>query len=87
MTKFGIGQIGNDTPKYAKYAFRVYFFTSKAFIGWAAATDIFSEQFTHNITLFITLLADPILFGLSKMFGPTPEESETQNQENAETNK
>ncbi len=76
MTKFGIGQIGNVTPAWAKYGFRIYFFVSKAVVGWMAATSIIDKETLGEVTLFITLLSDPIVYGVSKMFGVQPEESE-----------
>lgn len=82
MANFGLGQIGNDSPRWAKWFFRIYFFTSKAFIGWGAATDVIPKPMMNNITLLITLLIDPVLFGLSKMFGITPEEAQIEDQQN-----
>ena len=75
MAKFGLGQIGNDTPQWAKNIFRIYFFVSKALIGWAAATSLFSKETLGEILLFITLFLDPVVFGFSKMFGVNVEEN------------
>lgn len=77
-SKFGFGQIGKYTPQWAKWFFRIYFFISKAFVGWAAATSIFDKTTLYEITLFVTLLLDPIFYGASKMVGIEPDiESET----------
>ena len=86
MANFGVAQIGKTTPQWAKYMFRIYFFMSKAFIGWAAATTIFSPEFVTNANLMVTLLIDPVFYGFSKMFGVTPEESELEKLQN-ETDK
>lgn len=75
MTKFGIDQIGNATPPWAKYIFRIYFFVSKAFVGWMAATSIIDKETLGEVTLFITLLSDPIVYGVSKMFGVQPDKN------------
>lgn len=83
MAKFGFGQIANKSPRWAVNLFRVYFFTSKAFIGWGTATDMIEKSTMVNVTLFITLLADPILFGFSKMFGITQEDIQIQKQDDA----
>lgn len=69
MTQFGINQIGKDTPQWAKNMFRIYFFASKAFIGYAAATTLFSKDTLNEMILLITLFIDPIVYGFSKMFG------------------
>lgn len=69
MTKFGIRQIGNSTPKWAKWFFRIYFFLSKAFVGWAAATSVFDKATLYEIVLFITLFLDSVFYSVSKMFG------------------
>jgi len=76
QTKFGIGQIGNETPQFAKNAFRIYFFASKALIGWFAYTKLFPPEWIYEAMGIVTLLLDPIVYGLSKMVGVVPEKDE-----------
>lgn len=86
MAKFGIDQIGKTTPRWAKYVFRIYFFLSKAFVGWAAVTSLFDKSFLLELTLFITLFSDPVIYAFSKMFGLTDSEIYIQNKEDEKTN-
>ena len=76
MAKFGIGQIGNDTPAFAKWIFRVWFFTSKAVVGWLGYTHLVSENILYETLGLVTLLIDPIMYGVSKMFGIDSEDLE-----------
>ena len=76
QTKFGIGQIGNETPIWAKNIFRIYFFASKALIGWFAYTKLLTPNVIYEAMGVVTLLLDPIVYGLSKMVGVVPEKDE-----------
>lgn len=73
------GAIMAQTPSWAKWMFRIYFFTSKALLGYFAATSLFSKEVLLETTLFITLFLDPVIYGFSKMFGIEKEETPTQN--------
>ena len=68
-TKFGLSQIGNKTPLWAKWIFRVVFLITTVTISWLAATDIIPEAQKYEITLFLKVVLDPLAYGLSKMFG------------------
>lgn len=72
MAKFGLDQVGNVTPRWAKNLFLIYFISSKPFIAWIATAAIFSAPVERQITLLITLLLDPILYAISKMVGIDP---------------
>jgi hypothetical protein len=78
---FGISQIGNETPMWAKNIFRVYFFASKAVIGWLGYTKLIPAAYLYETMGFVTLLIDPIVYGLSKMVGVLPEQSENDKQQ------
>jgi hypothetical protein len=67
--KFGLAQIGNVTPEMANWIFRGYFILSKAVIGYMAALKYLTPVEIYNVTITITLLADPIMLGFSKLFG------------------
>jgi len=75
-TTFGIGQIGKETPMWAKNIFRIYFFASKAVIGWFAYTKLLPAPWIYEAMGIVTLLLDPIVYGLSKMVGVVPEVDE-----------
>lgn len=68
-TKFGITQVGNETPTWAKWMFRVTFIVTTALTAWIAATNLFPQETKYEITLFLKLLADPVVYGVSKLFG------------------
>lgn len=68
-TKFGPGQITTQTPMWAKWMFRITFILTTAVTGWVAATNIFPQETKYEITLALKLLIDPVVYGLSKMFG------------------
>lgn len=68
-TKFGLKQIGNETPVWALWLFRVVFLLTKIIVGYIAATNLLSPDAKYEITLFLTLVIDPLAFGFSKMFG------------------
>ena len=68
-TKFGPGQITTTTPMWAKLMFRITFILTTAVTGWVAATNIFPQETKYEITLALKLLIDPVVYGLSKMFG------------------
>ena len=77
MTKFGVTQIGSDTPKWATWMFRITFLLTTVVTGWIAATNIFPEGVKYEVTLFLKLFLDPLIWGLSKMFGIEVKEEET----------
>lgn len=64
-----------ETPTWAKWMFRIYFLLSKALIGYCAATTLFSKDTLLEITLFVTLFLDPVIYGFSKMFGIEKDET------------
>lgn len=73
---FGLGSLEKETPLWAKWIFRGYFVFSKALIGWLAATQLFPKETLIEVVYFITLLLDPIFFGLSKLFGVQVDQAE-----------
>ncbi len=68
-TKFGLSQIGNKTPLWAKWIFRTIFLLTTITISWLAATNILPEEQKYEWTLFLKVVIDPLAYGLSKMFG------------------
>jgi hypothetical protein len=67
-TKFGIGQIGNTTPKWAQVSFRIFFYAT----GIATVIlDIYTE-IPSDIKLMINsevIKANLLVHAISKMFG------------------
>ena len=81
--KFGLNQVNSTTPNWAKWFFRIVFLFNKIIVAYIAATNLISPEAKYEITLFLTLIIDPLAFGFSKMFGIEPEKeaeskSETQ---------
>lgn len=72
--QFGFNQIKQNTPTWALWMFRITFLLTKIIVGYIAATNLLSPESKYEVTLFLTLLIDPLAFGLSKMFGVTVEE-------------
>lgn len=68
-TTFGFSSFTLPTPKWANAAFDIYFIVSTAFLSWVVATKLFNTSNTQEAVYFITLLLNPIVKGLSKMFG------------------
>lgn len=71
---FGTNQIKQTTPTWAIWMFRITFLLTKIIVGYIAATNLLSPESKYEVTLFLTLLIDPLAFGLSKMFGVPIEE-------------
>lgn len=76
---FGLNQINTTTPSWAKWFFRIVFFLNKILSAYIAATNLIEPAAKYEITLFLTLVIDPLAFGFSKMFGITVEEKENTN--------
>lgn len=68
-TKFGVDQVKNETPLWAKWMFRITFIITTALIGWIAATNLFPQETKYEITIFLKLLVDPVVYMVSKLFG------------------
>lgn len=68
--------IMNESPKWARWMFRVTFIVTTAITGYVAATNHFTDSQKYEITLVLKLLIDPIVFGISKMFGVDPSKEE-----------
>ena len=74
--KFGPGQITKQTPLWAKWMFRITFGLTTAVVAWVAATKLFPLETKYEITIFLKLLVDPLIFMLSKMFGVSLKDEE-----------
>lgn len=72
--KFGINQVNSTTPSWAKWFFRIVFLFNKIVMAYIAATNLISPEAKYEITLFLTLVIDPLAYGFSKMFGVTIED-------------
>lgn len=69
MTSFGIDQLSNETPKWAKWMFGITFLVTTSLATWIAATNIFPQTTKYELTIFLKVLIDPIIYGISHMFG------------------
>lgn len=66
--KFGLGQIGNKTPDWAKWAFRIFFYVTQTInLGLIMFSDIPVET-KLKLTEYVTF-ANLAVHGLSKMWG------------------
>lgn len=74
--KFGLNQVSSTTPLWAKWFFRIVFLFTKIIVGYIAATNLINSEAKYEITLFLTLVVDPVAFFFSKMFGIKPEDIE-----------
>lgn len=66
---FGLNQVNVTTPIWAKWIFRIVFLLTKIVVAYIAATNLISPESKYEITVFLTLVIDPVAYGLSKMFG------------------
>lgn len=73
---FGFDQVNLTTPSWAKWFFRIVFLFNKIIMAYIAATNLISPEAKYEITLFLTLVIDPLAYGFSKMFGIKFEEKE-----------
>jgi len=71
---FGLSQVNLKTPSWAKWFFRIVFFFNKIVVGYIAATNLIDPVAKYEITLFLTLVIDPVAYFFSKMFGITIED-------------
>lgn len=76
--KFGLNQVNSTTPNWAKWFFRIVFLFNKIIMAYIAATNLISPEAKYEITLFLTLIIDPLAFGFSKMFGINIEDKDKQ---------
>lgn len=72
-SNFGVNQLNQSTPVWALWMFRIVFLVTKIVVGYIAATNLLSPEAKYEVTLFLTLVVDPLAFGLSKLFGVTVE--------------
>ena len=66
---FSTKAFNSPTPTWAKNMFRISYLLTKVVIAWIAVTKIFTTGTQLEVTLFLTLVVDPFIYGLSKMFG------------------
>lgn len=78
--KFGLNQVYSTTPLWAKWFFRIVFLLTKIAVGYIAATNLITPDTKYEITLFLTLVVDPVAFFFSKMFGISPNENINEDQ-------
>lgn len=68
-TKTIFGAINSPTPQWATWMFRVVFLLTTVASGYLAATNLLSTEAKYEVTLVLKLVVDPLVYGLSKMFG------------------
>lgn len=68
-TTFGLSSYNKPSPEWAKNIFDLYFILSKALVGWMGYTRLIPQHSMYEILGSISLLLDPIVRGLTKMFG------------------
>jgi len=74
-TKFSPAQIANETPQWAKWMFRITFLVTTSLCVYFEATSLISDNAKHELLIVLKLLVDPIVFGISKMFGIDKDEN------------
>lgn len=68
-TNFGLNQIAEKTPEWAKWLFRITFLVTTALSVWIASTNLITPSVKYELTLILKVIVDPVVFGISKMFG------------------
>ncbi len=77
QTRFGLNQVTVQTPQWATWMFRITFLLTTVITGWIAATNLFPQATKYEITIFLKVVVDPLIWGLSKMFGVQVKTDET----------
>lgn len=57
------------TPQWSKNMFRIVFALTTGITAYVAATNLLPQEAKYELTLVLKLLVDPLVFGISKMFG------------------
>lgn len=73
MANFGLGQIGQETPLWAKNMFRVVFALTAVATFIIAGDPVISDEIKIRIAVYLKGL-DMFMYALSKMFGIPKEE-------------
>ena len=68
MSNFGLDQINQPTPLWAKNMFRIVFVITTVASFWAASSTLISPIYKAELMLGFKSL-DMIIFGFSKLFG------------------
>lgn len=74
-TKFGLQSLNRPTPRWAVIAFGVCLLLTTTLAGWVAGTQFLNDGQKFELILILKGI-DPLLFGLSKLFGVKLERSE-----------
>lgn len=72
----GLSQIKKETPMWARWMFRITFLVTTAACTYFEATDLISDNAKHELLIFLKLFVDPIMYGISKLFGVDPKTEE-----------
>lgn len=67
--------LNTATPTWAKNVFRVTMLLTTAIAAWVAASEMVEQTWKMEIILILKCL-DPVIWGLSKMFGVEPPDQE-----------
>lgn len=67
-TSFGLNQVGNTTPQWAKWMFRGTIVVTAVIAFWVGGTSTLSSELKEEMLLMLKAI-DMAVFGLSKMFG------------------
>lgn len=73
---FGLKAIKKETPKWAKYMFRIVLLLNASITAYLGATNLIPMETKFEITVLLNSFVTPLVFGLSKMFGVEVEENE-----------
>lgn len=64
----GFNQMGQETPLWAKWMFRITMLLTTGITVFVAGTQLLPEAYKYEVMLILKAI-DPIMYGISKMFG------------------
>lgn len=67
--KSQFGAINAPNPKWADWMFRIGFLLTTVLTGYLAATNLLTVEVKYEWTVLLKVVVDPLLWGLSKMWG------------------
>lgn len=78
QTSFGLEQLSNPTPLWAKQVFRIVFVLTTVLTFWVAGSTLIAAGIKTELMLGLKSL-DMLVFGISKLFGvERPKENDDQ---------
>lgn len=76
-TKSTFGAFSAPNPMWATNMFRIAFLLTTVATGYLAATNLLTPESKYEVTLILKLVIDPLMFGISKLWGIVVDDSKS----------